>query len=277
MLLVLGWIVIRIIFKPDITEPETAQAQAEGESPSAQPAQREELSEKDLDEIIKHDIFDSADTRPPKKTGSRTGVETTEEITEPAEQHLELQGTVAGPSEVAMAIIKDRQKKLTDVYKIGDALGAARIVSIRKDAVILQENGQKKILKLETSRSPSTTVKAVPSVRTGTKESASRQTPTPPPHARRIQILEDILDQAVIEPAVQKNQTVGLQISKLDEIPLAKLLGIQNGDIIQRVNGQLLTSKQKAFQVFRKAKTQPEIVLELIRNGKREALSFSLR
>ena len=95
--------------------------------------------------------------------------------------------------------------------------------------------------------------------------------------ARRIEILEDILGKAVIEPAVHHNQTVGLQISKLDEIPMAKVLGLQEGDILQRVNGQELTSKQKAFQVFRKAKTQPEIVLELIRDEKRERLGFSLR
>ena len=275
--MVLGWLVIRTFFEPDITGPATAKAQAGGESPSDRLADRAELTPQDLAEIVRQDIFGSKDSNVNQTTGSVTGAEEKIETTEPAEKHLELQGTIAGPAAVAMAIIKDRQKNLTDLYKIGDAVGAARIVSIRKDAVILSENGRKMILKLDASRSRSATANPAKSASAGSKEPGAKLPSVRSQGNQRVEILEDILEKAVIEPAVYNNQTVGLRITKLDEIPMAKVLGLQEGDIIQGVNGQELSSKQKAFQVFRKAKTQPEIVLELIRDGKREALGFSLR
>jgi type II secretory pathway component PulC len=57
---------------------------------------------------------------------------------------------------------------------------------------------------------------------------------------------------------------------------LANLFGLRNGDIVQTVNGQNLNSKQKAFQVLKKARTQSNISLQLLRDGKAKELSFDL-
>lgn len=265
-----GGLVIRTFLQSDITEPAAARAQAGEESPSDHLPGRAELTRKEMAEIVRRDVFGHEH---PCVGGTTTDVQDSVEPAEPAEKHLELQGTIAGPAEVAMAIIKDRQKNMTDLYKIGDAVGAARIISIRKDAVILSKNGLKKILKLDVSRPRSAAVSA----KQGSAKSEVKPVPVPPRSVRRIQVLEEILEKAVIEPAVENNQTVGLRIRELDEIPMVKALGLQEGDIIHIVNGQTLSSKQKAFQVFRKAKVQPEILLELTRDGKRETLGFSLR
>jgi general secretion pathway protein C len=274
LLLVLGWIVIRTFIESDSTKPAAAHAQGSGEPVSDRLGGRTELTQKELAEIVSKDIF-GHDNAPPTQTNGM-GIEPSDnnEPIELAANHLELHGTIAGPPEIAIAIIKDRQKNFTDTYKIGDTISGASILSISKEAVILSENGRKKILKLDASRSQTATT-------TPDKAPSANQTakavPLPAPSRRRIQVLEQILSEAVIKPAVVNNQAIGLQITNLDEIPLAGVLGLHNGDIIQSVNGQQVTNKQKAFQVFRKAKTQPEIVLELIRDGKRERLGFSLR
>ena len=80
--------------------------------------------------------------------------------------------------------------------------------------------------------------------------------------------------QAIVEPYVEKGQTEGLRISGLEKIPDAALLGLRNGDIVQSVNGQSLTSKQKAFQVLQKARTQSQVSLQLSREGKITELSL---
>jgi len=55
------------------------------------------------------------------------------------------------------------------------------------------------------------------------------------------------------------------------------MLGLQNGDIVQMVNGQSLTNKQKAFQVLQKARSQPRLQIQLLRDGKAKELSFDLQ
>ena len=88
--------------------------------------------------------------------------------------------------------------------------------------------------------------------------------------------LGELLRQATIEPYVKNNRIEGLKISDLDNIPMAQMLGFKNGDIVQSVNGQQLTSKQKAFQVLMKARTQPRLDIRLLREGKSKDLSFNL-
>jgi general secretion pathway protein C len=88
--------------------------------------------------------------------------------------------------------------------------------------------------------------------------------------------VEDIFHKATIEPCVQENQTCGLRITGLENTPVAGLFGLRNGDVVERINGQDLTNKQKAFQVLQKARNQRTIHIELRRNGKAKSLSFDL-
>jgi len=57
----------------------------------------------------------------------------------------------------------------------------------------------------------------------------------------------------------------------------AEDLGLKNGDIIRTVNGHRLTSKQKAYQIFKKARSQAAMNIELLRDNETKTLSFSLR
>ncbi len=69
----------------------------------------------------------------------------------------------------------------------------------------------------------------------------------------------------------------GLRISDLDKIPMATTFGLKDGDIIRKVNGHRLTSKQQAFQVFKKARSEAVVNLELLSDDQIRELSFTLQ
>jgi len=56
-----------------------------------------------------------------------------------------------------------------------------------------------------------------------------------------------------------------------------KIFGFKNGDVIQNVNGQALTDKQKAFQVIKKARSQSSLSVQLLRNQHKMDLSFKMK
>jgi len=58
---------------------------------------------------------------------------------------------------------------------------------------------------------------------------------------------------------------------------MAGYFGFENGDVIQTINGQMLTDKQKAFQVLKKARSQSSLNFELLRNQHKMDLSFDLK
>jgi len=89
--------------------------------------------------------------------------------------------------------------------------------------------------------------------------------------------VDNVLRKATIEPYVRNGRPQGLKITGLEENPLTAMVGLRNGDVIQTVNGQTLTNKQKAFQVIQKAKSQSKLNIQLLRDGKAKELSLDLQ
>jgi len=183
---------------------------------------------------------------------------------------LRLTGTVAGGPRVSRAIIEDTETRKTDYYKIGDTVASARVESIEADKVVLVHHGQRHMLRMQSggiAPGPSQPrIEIEPAAEPDLKI----------PRSTRFGYVEDLFRQATFKPYVEKGQTEGLRITGLEKIPLAAAIGLRNGDVVQSVNGQRLISKQKAVQVIKKARTQSQMNMKLLRNGKTKELSFDL-
>jgi len=195
---------------------------------------------------------------------------------------LALVGTVAGSPAVSRAVIKDIRTNMLNLYKTGQTVAGAHVESIEKNEVILLHNGQRKKLTLKAAAKEGGNHTQAPLSRTVgqtavvTKPSLQlNQAPAQVP--AKIEQVESMLGKAVVEPYVVKDQVEGIRITGLEGISVAKDLGLKNGDIIRVVNGQQVTSKQMAYQIFRKARTQTTMDIELLRGNEPQRLSFVLR
>jgi type II secretion system protein C len=189
---------------------------------------------------------------------------------------LRLVGVLAGVPAVSRAIIQNTQNNTTNLYKIGEVVASATVESIQRDAVVLRYQGQQLVLRLRAGTASRGNGAAAP------KEEKPSTAPPPrpqgrvPPLSTQARYVEEVFHNITIEPCVKNNQTLGLKVSGLEKVPLAEMFGFKNGDIIQTINGQQLSSKQKAFQVLMKAKTQSRLDIQLLRNGKSKNLSFDI-
>jgi type II secretion system protein C len=190
---------------------------------------------------------------------------------------LQLQGVVAGGPLTSRAIIQDTETKVSAPYRVGDKVASATIESIQSDRVVLLHRGRKAVLQMHVGTSPESPAPAKAKDKpTGAAQKPAAAAPQSPQPSARMGYVEELFHNATIEPYVRDGQTEGLRITGLKETPLTKLFGLQNGDIVQSVNGQNLNSKQKAFQVLKKARTQPSIDLRLLRDKETKELSFDL-
>ena len=190
---------------------------------------------------------------------------------------LRLRGVIAGSPVTSRAIIEDTATKVAIPYKIGDRVASATIESIEPDRVILLHGGRKAVLQLHVGAAPAEqnplASNKTPEVAPPSPAALDRQQPQP---SVRLGYVEELFRKATIKPHIKDGRTEGLKITGLEETPLTKLFGLRNGDVVQTVNGQNLNSKQKAFQVLKKARTQSKIDLQLLRDGKAKELSFDL-
>ena len=93
----------------------------------------------------------------------------------------------------------------------------------------------------------------------------------------KIKCVESVLKNAVIEPYCINGRIEGLQINGLDEISEAKALHLKSGDIILTVNGQTLSSKKDAYDIFKQARKKPTMIVDLLRDGEAKKLLLDFK
>lgn len=203
---------------------------------------------------------DRHDTPPPKP---RTA----------ADFGYELIGTLVSSPALSRAIFRNTQAQNTVVCRLNDALDQVTVVEIDKDHVVLQDrNGHRFVLaqrrydRDDTSEPDNVHPKLQPTkvpTRTYPGESFYNG-------------LDLFMKKATLAPVKERGKVTGLKVSGLDKIPFARVAGLQNGDVITTINHQAVTSRQKAFQVFKKSRAMAHMEIELLRNHQTKTLSFDL-
>ncbi|MHC4474215.1 MAG: type II secretion system protein N [Planctomycetota bacterium] len=285
LVLTLGYVVLHTVVTFLASDEIFAPKSAAGlESLTAEElSSRPEFWVDDYSAIVEHNIFcGSALSLDPKtflpgSDGGGPGLPAEEEL------GLALVGTVAGNPFISRAIIEDLGTSALGLYKPGDSIAEALIERIDEDVVVLRHQGQRKTLNLGAkAHAP----RAGDSTRSAPQENDAQPIETTAADASggsyrtvrtKLRNLETVLKKAIIKPYNVDGQVQGLRITGLEKVEGAHNLGLRNGDVVRTVNGHRLTSKQKAYQVFKKARSQAALTVELLRDNEIEMLLFSLK
>ncbi len=274
--LVLGYVVIITLLPKQKEKNSTPALVRGGNAKSVDKAVRpSDLSPEDYSEIIKSNPFDSSG----QTEGLDKWTPTAYQNSVSEELGLALSGTISGSPAVARAVIKDLKTGTLDLYKIDQTVAGARIESIEENAVVLVSGGQRMVLKLNIASSGSNNNNQLTSPQAINEMSKVAKADLHTKKAdvqTKIEYVEAVLNNAAIVPYFVDGKAEGLQITGLENLSIAKNLGLKNKDVIRSVNGHRLTNKQKAFQVFKKAKSQQAIDIELLRDNNTKKLSFSM-
>ncbi len=86
-----------------------------------------------------------------------------------------------------------------------------------------------------------------------------------------------ILTQARALPYQEQGKTIGFKISEIVPGSIYQKIGLQNGDVIQKVNSQDVDDPAKFFQLYQGLKNERSISIDLIRGGQRQTLTYDIR
>lgn len=89
--------------------------------------------------------------------------------------------------------------------------------------------------------------------------------------------MSQILTQARALPYMEQGKTVGFRISEIVPGSIYEKIGLQNGDVIQKVNSQDVDDPAKFFQLYQGLRTERYIAIDLIRGGARQTLNYEIR
>jgi len=244
-----------------------------------EPERTPDASVHDYSVIVEKDIFGSSASLEANKLMQ---VDNTAGTTSSGEEELgiALLGTVAGSPEISRAIVKDLKTNVLNIYKTGDTIVSASLESIEKDGIVLLHEGQRKKidLRIKESGKQETVIPEITMAKNATQQfedqPASKSNPT---FADKLRYAASMIPKADVKPHIIDGQVEGLRVTGLEDIQGAEDLGLKNGDVIRTVNGQRLDSKQKAYQISKKVRSQTAMDIELMRDNKIKGFSFSLR
>jgi type II secretion system protein C len=195
---------------------------------------------------------------------------------------LTLLGTISGPTSIARAMILKTGEKSPGVfalYKVNsevtnDVYGN-KLVLIGDSKVYLEAGGQKVTLELYAKK----TLNPVNPNATG-QDSGGQQFAQTLSRAEVRQKVFNNMDNALqglqAGPERVNGQIVGYRLITVRPQNILFRLGARSGDIVKRVNGQVLDSTQKLMSMWETIKNDPKITVDIERQGKNIKYDFNI-
>jgi type II secretion system protein C len=198
---------------------------------------------------------------------------------------LRLLGTVVDEKGASFAVLENLATKAQDIYRVGDAIGDARIDGIEQNKIVVVSMGVRETLSIAlTARDvPTTVVASQAPAAEPPKKASDEVVKLVSDSERQINVsasgeslgrAAQFLSKLRLSPHVTDGRSDGLRISGLGDSAVAQLVGLRDGDVVQVINGHVVSDQQKASQVLRKARMLGSADIELMRGQERKSLAF---
>ncbi|MBZ4417110.1 type II secretion system protein GspC [Myxococcus sp. RHSTA-1-4] len=202
---------------------------------------------------------------------------------------VKLLGTlVAANPEWSFASIQDMVTQRSQTYMVGNNIQGATVEEIERERVIILNNGRREFIDGQPGDGafvpPSPPVAqantAPPPANDGSGIRALSDNEYEVPRAeidKTLNNLNDVAMQARIVPAFKDGQAVGFKLFSIRPNSIYSKIGVQNGDVIRRINGFDMNSPEKALEIYSKMKDASRIEIEIERNGAPIRKSYNVR
>ncbi|MFL5320065.1 MAG: type II secretion system protein GspC [Myxococcaceae bacterium] len=208
---------------------------------------------------------------------------------------VKLLGTlVAGDSKWSIASIQDVVTQKTATYMVDDLVQNAKVLDIERERVIVLNNNRKEFIDAQggTGEAPAAAAYVPPpqqvaaqpaqtgngNLGAGIKALSENEYEVPRAEIdKTLSNLNDVAMQARIVPAFQDGVAKGFKLFSIRPDSIYSKIGVQNGDVIRRINGYDLNSPEKALEIYSKLKEASRIDIEIERNGSVMRKTYNVR
>jgi len=193
-----------------------------------------------------------------------------------------LVGTVAGPRELSYGIFRD-STGVQEVFRIGESVfGAGILHAVNKDKVVIKKGANTTEIPMEDVR-----VKEI-------KKQNPAGGPSGSQFAQKIgrgtyMVDQMRLQQAIANPGqmmtdarlkpniVGGKQEEGFVLSEVKPGGIYNSLGLQDGDVLLRINDYDISNPERALQAFNALKGLDRVQIDLIRAGSRMTMTYQIK
>ena len=195
---------------------------------------------------------------------------------------IRLNGVVFGDQRGVFAIVEELSSKQQMLYHVHDrVLDLGEVSEIRRNGILVRQGNLEELLELALLDNP-----AIAGGSTGTVPSAI-QTQTAGVPLRKVvdrreveQAMSDLpklLSQARAAPHMVNGTVNGFRLDYIAPTSFYEKIGIQTGDVLQRVNGVDIRDPGTMLNLLQQLKNEQIVKLDVLRNNQRSTITYELR
>jgi general secretion pathway protein C len=199
--------------------------------------------------------------------------------------HGTLVGTaIADPARYSLCQITNTDLNETQVYGIGDKYQGARIYLVERERVLVDNEGKNEYIDNSAAAPPNLGIAPIPQPGMaaagggeGVKQLSENQYVVAKSEINNaLTNLSDLATKARIVPSFKNGVANGFKLFSIVPDSLYAKIGVQNGDVIRRINGYEMNSPDKALEIYQKLRDANRIEIELERRGETLRKTYSI-
>jgi general secretion pathway protein C len=231
--------------------------------------------------IAKRDLFAAVPTSEPVPVAGTT--------LRAAPAALQLLGT-GGRGDRAFAVIEDAKTKTQKIVTVGEKIDDAEVVDIGWRHMVLRRAGQEELLVVppnlggDGTATPTTTAvsnAAATAAADGDQQikkiGDDRYLVAQAEVEHSMSNLSELFTQMRAVPNMQDGKTNGFRLFAIRSGSLFQKIGLQNNDVVQRVNGIDINDPGKAMSLLQDLQGESKLSVDVVRGGETRTLSYEIR
>jgi general secretion pathway protein C len=206
---------------------------------------------------------------------------------QPGPTSLRLLGT-GGDAAHPYAVVEDTKERRQDVVRIGDSLAGAEVVSIGWRRIVLRRGAEEEMLIVPAdlgvpaaappgARPAATPAAAGPSEGAVKELGADRYLVARAEVEHQLQNLSQVFTQMRAVPNLKDGKTDGFRVFAIRRESIFDRIGLENNDVVQRVNGVELTDPARAMSLLTELQGETRLTVDVLRGGAPRTLSYEIR
>lgn len=200
---------------------------------------------------------------------------------------IRLLGVVMGDRSGIFAIIEELSSKKQGLYRLYEEVGdLGELTHIKRNGIVIRQGDLEELLELELSDHPPIPVN--PSGQfSGNPSGGPATTIVPGAPIRKVvdrreveQAMNDLpklLTQARAVPSMVNGTIEGFRMEYVEPTSFYEKIGVQKGDVLQRVNGVDIRDPSTMLSLLQQLKNERTVKLDLVRNNQRSTITYELR
>ncbi len=215
-----------------------------------------------------------------------------QETIQETQMQLNLVGTIIGADDQHYAIIEDlKQRGVQALYQVGDAIQHALLIEIRSDCAVLEKNGTYETLcfpqKGKEAKAPEPRRRTAALLTSPQSAPAEEQDSIARIDNATWRVSREFMEQftnigtlskmARVQPYIVQGRPQGFLLTRLRRNGILPKIGLQNGDVLQKVNGLSITSPEDALKAYQQLQQAGTVRLEILRRNSPTTLTYEIR